>query len=222
MSKFFSVIGRDLRMSLRRVGDLVSVLMFLIITLSLFPFGIGAQTELLSQVAPGIIWVTVLLSVTITLERLFSADLEDGSLDLLLLSGLAAEWLALAKIIAHWLITCLPIVILSPVLGLLMRLPVEGTLYLMLALLVGTPILSFTGAIGGALSLGSRRGAILIPLLIMPLYIPTLIFGVGAVEAAIGGFPTAQRLIITLLCLLLIAIPVGAFATASALRQAVR
>ncbi|MEP5716981.1 MAG: heme exporter protein CcmB [Alphaproteobacteria bacterium] len=196
MTGFRAILMRDLRLALRQGMDSAMVVMFFVIAVVLFPLGVGPEPNVLARIAPGVLWVAALLSVLLSLERLFHADFEDGSLELLALSPPALEVVVLAKVLAHWLITGLPLIIAAPVLAVLLNMPADGFGLLLLALLLGTPTLSLIGAVGAALILGSRRGGVLLALLILPLFIPVLIFGVGAVEAAIGGFPARAALLL--------------------------
>ena len=219
MTAFRAILARDLRLALRQGMDSLMVVAFFVIAVVLFPLGVGPEPNILARMAPGVIWVAALLSVLLSLDRMFQADYEDGSLELLALTPPPLEIIVLAKICAHWLVTGLPLIIAAPVLAVLMNMPADGFGLLVLALLLGTPALNLIGALGAALVLGSRRGGVLLALLILPLFIPVLIFGVGAVEAAIGGFAARAPL------LLMGAILAGALAlcpwgAAAALRQA--
>lgn len=185
---FFALLARDLRLAMRLGGGGGMAIFFFLVVVAVVPLGIGPDRTLLSLVAPGMLWVALLLAALLTLDRLFQADYEDGSLDLLSTGPLPFELVAVAKALSHWLTTGLPLVVAAPVLGLLLNLPVAAFPALMLAMLVGTPALSFMGAIGAALTVGVRRGGLLASLLVLPFYIPVLIFGVGAADAASGGF----------------------------------
>ena len=158
--------------------------MFFFIVVTLFPLGIGPEPEVLSRIAPGVIWVAALLSAMLSLERLFKSDYMDGALEQMLLAPCPVFVIALAKIVAHWLVTGLPVILVSPVLAVLLHLDESGYWPLFLTLLLGTPVLSLIGAIGAALTVGLRKGGVLLSLLILPLYIPLLIFATGAVDAA--------------------------------------
>ena len=219
MTGLAGLLARDLRLALRQRADAATVILFFALTASLFPFALGTDLVLLSQVAPGILWVTALLAVLLSLERLFLADFEDGSLDQLILSPLPLELAVLGKAAAHWLTTGLPLVIATPLLALLYNLPVDATALLVLALALGTPGLSLIGAIGAALTLGARRGGVLVPLLVLPLYVPSLIFGVAASEAALAGM-AAKVPFLLLGAILLVMLFVSPLASAAALRQA--
>lgn len=219
MTGFRFLVLRDLRLALRQGGDLAMVVGFFVLTIVLFPFGVGPEPELLARIAAGILWVTALLAALLSLERLFQADWEDGSLEALALMPLPLEAQMLAKCLAHWLVTGLPLTLVAPLLGLLLNLDAAGYPVLVLSLLLGTPSLSLIGAIGAGLSLGARRGGVLLSLLVLPLYIPILIFGVAAVEASIGGFAARPHLLL-LGAFLAGALPLAPLAAAAALRQA--
>ena len=219
MSGIMLVIGRDLRLAWRQGTESMMVVMFFVIAVVLFPFGVGPEPNILARIAPGVIWVAALLASMLSLERLFQADYEDGSLELLALQPVALEVTVMAKVAAHWLTTGLPLIVAAPLLAVLMNLPGDGLVPLIAALLLGTPTISLIGAIGAALILGSRRGGILLSLLVLPLYIPVLIFGVSAVDAAIGGFSVKPQLLI-LTGFLLAALALSPWVGAHALRQA--
>jgi len=219
MSAFRRLVARDLRLALRQGGDAATVVAFFVLTVILFPFGVGPEPELLRRIAPGVVWVTALLASLLSLERLFLADYEDGSLEVLALIPLPLEAQVVAKCLAHWLVTGLPLTLLAPLLALLLHL--EGAAYpaLVAGMALGTPTLSLIGAIGAALTLGARRGGVLLSLLVLPLYVPILIFGVGACEAAATGFAARPHLLL-LAALLALALPLAPFAAAAGLRQA--
>jgi heme exporter protein B len=219
MSAFFTLVGRDLRLAFRQGGDAAMVVAFFVLTVVLFPFGVGPEPELLQRIAAGVVWVTALLAALLSLERLFQADYEDGSLEALALLPLPLEAQVLAKCLAHWLVTGLPLIVVAPLLALLLRLDPAGYPALIAGMVLGTPILSLVGAIGAALSLGARRGGVLISLLVLPLYIPVLIFGVAAIEAEIAGFGARPDLLL-LAALLVLAVGLVPFAAAAALRLA--
>ena len=219
MNAFLATIARDLRLATRRGGEAALTLGFFVVAITLFPFGVGPGPELLGRIAAGIIWVTALLAATVSFDRLFRADMEDGTLELLALQPLPLELVVLAKAIAHWLMTVLAVTLLAPLMGLMLNLPGDAYLPLIAGLLIGTPSLSLLGGVGAALVLGARRGGALIGLLVLPLFLPALIFGVSAVEAVLIGMPLAPHLLI-LAALLAVALPVGAFGGAAALRLA--
>jgi heme exporter protein B len=219
MTAFRLLVFRELRLALRQGGDAAMVVAFFVLTVILFPFGVGPEPELLARIAAGILWVTALLAALLSLERLFQADYEDGSLEALALLPLALEAQVLAKCLAHWLVTGLPLTLAAPLLALLLQLDAAGYPVLVASLLIGTPSLSLVGAVGAALTLGARRGGVLLSLLMLPLYIPVLIFGVLAVEASIAGFGARPHLLL-LGALLAGALPLAPVAAAAALRQA--
>jgi len=219
LSGFGAIVARDLRLALRQGMDSVMVVAFFVIAAVLFPLGVGPEPNLLSRIAPGVLWVSALLAVLLSLERLFNGDFEDGSLELLALSPPPLEVVVLAKVTAHWLVTGVPLIAAAPVLAVLLHLPADGFFLLVVALLLGTPTLSLIGAVGAALILGSRRGGVLLALLILPLFVPVLIFGVGAVEAALGGF-AARAPLLLMGAMLAGALALCPWAAAAALRQA--
>jgi len=219
VSRFAEIVRRDLRLALRQGSDSIMVVTFFVLTVVLFPFGIGPEANILARVAPGVLWVTALLASMLSLDRLFQADYEDGSLELLVLTPAPLEVVVAAKVVAHWLTTGLPLLAAAPLLAVLLNLDTEGFGALLLTMLIGTPILSLIGAIGAALVLGARRGGVLLSLLILPLYVPVLIFGVGAIDAAVQGLPMRAHLLI-LGGILAAALPLAPWATSAALRQA--
>ena len=219
MNAFAAIVGRDIGLALRQGVDSLMVVMFFVIAVVLFPFGVGPEPNVLARIGPGVIWVAALLASMLSLERLFKADYDDGSLELLALQPIALEAVVVAKVAAHWLTTGLPLIVAAPVLALLMNMPADGFLLLILTLALGTPTLSLIGAIGAALVLGSRLGGVLLALLILPLYIPVLIFAVGAMEAALGGFSVKAPLLV-LGGLFLGSLALAPWVGAAALRQA--
>jgi len=220
VSTFADVVARDLRLALRQRGDAVMVVLFFVLTATLFPFAIGPEANLLARLAAGVIWVTALLAVLLSLERLFLADFEDGSLELLALAPTPLSLTVLAKVLAHWLTTGVPLIAAAPLIALLYNMDETALPVLMLAMFLGTPSLSLTGAIGAALTLGARRGGVLVPLLVLPLYIPVLIFGVAAIDAALAGL-SARPYLLFLGAIFLVTLVVAPLAAAAALRQAV-
>ena len=212
-----ALLLRDLRLAVRAGGGFGLGLAFFLIVVILVPFGVGPQTEVLSRIAPGILWVASLLAALLSLDRIFALDYEDGSLALLATSPLPMEGVALVKAVAHWITTGLPLTLLAPVLGFLLSLAPEAYVYLLLSLLIGTPALSMIGTFGAALVVGLRRGGLLLSLLVLPLYVPTLIFGAEAVRRGADGLdPTGALMLlggITGGCLALMP-----FATAAVLR----
>jgi heme exporter protein B len=199
--------------------DAFMAVTFFVIAGALFPLGVGPEPAVLARIAGGVIWVTALLAVLLSLDRLFQQDFEDGSLDLLVLAPTPLEATVMAKAAAHWLTTGLPLIAASPVLAVLLNLPAAGYPVLLAAMALGTPSLSLIGAIGAALSLGARRGGVLMSLLVLPLYVPVLIFGVAAVDAATLGL-SAQPHLLLLGAILAAALPLAPWAAAAALRQA--
>jgi heme exporter protein B len=220
VSGFLAIVARDLRLALRQRSDVFMAVLFFVLTSSLFPFAIGPEPNLLIRIAPGIIWVTALLAVLLSLERLFLADFEDGSLELLALARTPLALAVLAKILAHWLTTGVPLMAAAPLIALLYDMDPAGLTVLLAAMALGTPSLSLIGAIGAALTLGARRGGVLIPLLVLPLYVPVLIFGVSAIDADLAGLSSKPHLLL-LGALLALALPLAPLASAAALRQAV-
>lgn len=219
MRSFSALVRRDLALSLRAGGDVAAVLLFFVLAVLLFPLGVGPEPVLLSRIAAGVVWAAALLATLLALDRLFAADFEDGSLDLLATGPLALEAVALAKTLAHWLATGLPLVILSPLMALMLGLPGPAYVTLVLSLLIGTPVLSLIGGVGAALTLGARRGGALVALLVLPLYVPVLIFGAAAVEAAATGMPPRPHLLLLGGCLAA-ALPLAPLGMMAALRQA--
>lgn len=217
MTAFLAILSRDLRLSLRNGLDSAQPLIFFVIALTLFPLGVGPSPEILERIGVGVIWVLALLAVMLSLDRLFQADAEDGSLEQLVLANLPLELTVLAKCLAHWLMSGLVLVIASPVLALLLHQSSATIGVLALALLLGTPVLTLIGSVGAALLIGARRGGVLIALLVLPLYIPILIFGVSAVEAEVMGLGGRAQLLI-LGAILLAALALTPFAAAAALR----
>ncbi|EAR60549.1 heme exporter protein CcmB [Neptuniibacter caesariensis] len=188
---FWAVLKRDLMLAYRRKSDLFNPLIFFLMVATLFPLGVSPEPEFLAEVAPGVVWVAALLATLLSMDSLFRSDFEDGTLEQTLLSPQPLFIIVLAKVLAHWMMSGLPLTILAPLLGVMLFLPSEGMGGLMLSLLLGTPTLSLIGAIGAALTVGLRKGGVLISLLVLPLYIPVLIFGTSAVQAAVTGLPLA-------------------------------
>jgi len=184
---FKCVVMRDLTLALRRRTDVLTTLVFFVIVVSLFPLGVGPEMNTLRLMGPGVVWVAALLASMLALGRLFSADYADGTLEQLVLTPQPLSVLVLGKILAHWLVSGLPLVLMAPLLGIQYGMSAEGLGVLVLSLILGTPVLSLIGAVGAALTLGLRGGGVLVSLLVLPLYIPVLIFGAGAVDAAVTG-----------------------------------
>ncbi|MFN4165563.1 MAG: heme exporter protein CcmB [Ferrovibrio sp.] len=196
MKAFLAIVARDLRLGFGAQGAMLTTLLFFVLAVSLFPLGVGPEPQILARIAAGVIWVAALLAAMLSLDRLFQTDQEDGTLDLLAQAPLPLGLVALAKTLAHWLTTGLPLTVIAPLLAVMMQMELATMPVLLLALLLGTPSLSLIGAIGAALTLGARRGAVLVPLITLPLVIPVLIFGVGAVEAAAYGLTPAPHLLL--------------------------
>ena len=217
MNAFAAIVRRDLLLAMRRKSEVLTALFFFIIVVSLFPLGIGPEPILLKKIAPGVLWVAALLSTMLSLNRLFATDHADGTLEQLALSPTPLGVLVAGKIAAHWLTSGLPLVLLAPVLGVQFDLDAPALWILIVALLLGTPLLSLIGSIGAALTLGVRGGGVLLSLLVLPLYIPALIFGAGAVEAHISGLGAGGHLSL-LAALLALAVFFAPWATTAALR----
>ncbi|MBR9856123.1 MAG: heme exporter protein CcmB [Gammaproteobacteria bacterium] len=220
ISMFTGVLRRELVSALRRRADILNPLWFFVIVITLFPLGIGPEPTLLARIAPGIVWVAALLSSLLALERLFRDDFIDGTLEQLMLMPCPLGVLVLAKVLAHWLLTGLPLLLLSPLVAVLLSLDMVGFQAVFLTLLLGTPILSLLGAIGVALTVGIGKGGVLLSLLTLPLYIPVLIFATSAIEAASLGVAYDGQLAI-LAAMLVGSITLAPFAIASALRVSV-
>jgi len=219
MAGFFGLLRRDLRLALSQSGDAGLVLAFFVLAVVLFPFGVGPEPEILGRVAAGILWVAALLAALLSLDRLFQPDYEDGGLDLIALSPLPLELAVLAKCAAHWLVTGLPLALVSPALALVVDLDHRAIATLVASLLIGTPALSLIGGVAAALILGARRQGVLLSLLVLPLYVPPLIFGAGAVEASALGTGAGADLLL-LGALSLTALALCPWASAAALRLA--
>lgn len=212
-----ALLLRELRLALRHPADTLSAVLFFVLVAALFPFGVGPSPELLARLAPGALLASALLAALLPLDRLFGAEAEDGSLDQLLLSGLHPAAIAAAKALGHWLTTGVPLVLATPVAAALLNLPTEAWLTAMLALGLASAILSVFGAAGAALTLGARRGGVLLPLLVLPLSIPAVIFGAAAIEAAASGL-TARPYLLLEAALLALAAPLAPLAAGAALR----
>ena len=220
MDTVMAIIRRDLSLVMRQGSDAFVVLIFFIVTVTLFPLGVSPDPLILQNLASGIVWVGALLAAMLSLDRLFQTDYDDGSLELLVLSPYPLEIVVLCKCFVHWLTTGLPIMVISPVLALMLNIKTGAFLYLITSMALGTPIISLLGAVGAALVLGSRRSGVLIALLIIPLTIPILLFGVGAIQAATEGYSASSPLMF-LGALLLFSIALCPWVIASSLRQVV-
>lgn len=219
LSGFMATLSRDLLIAKREGGEALLAVIFFVLGALLFPLGVGPEAQLLAAVSAGLIWVMALLSTLLALDRLFQADWREGSLELMAISPEPLPLVVAAKCLAHWIVTGLPMAIAAPLMGLLLNLPSNGWLTLIAALLIGGLALSFIGSVCAALLIGSRRGGVLMTLLALPLYIPTLIFGAGAVQAAIGGFDASGHLMF-MAAITLSSVALCPWATAGALRQA--
>ncbi len=217
---FIKVLRRELKIAFRKSAEIINPLWFFLIVITLFPLGIGPEPTLLARIAPGIVWVAALLSSLLSLERLFRDDYLDGSLEQLMLLPAPLTLTVIGKVCAHWMVTGLPLLIISPLMALLLSLDVKTWEAVAMTLLLGTPTLSFIGAIGVALTVGLRKGGVLLSLLVLPLYIPVLIFSTGAIDAASMGMPIGGYLAI-LGAMLAGSITLAPFATSAALRVSV-
>jgi heme exporter protein B len=214
-----AILGRELRLSLRHGADTLAAILFFLLAAALFPLAIGPSPETLGRIAPGIVWVCALLAALLPLDRLFGADAEDGSRDQLLLSGLPPGGIAATKAAAHWLVTGLPLLVVAAPVAIMLRIPDAGLPALLGGLLPGTMLLSLLGTTGAAVVLGARRGGVLLPLLVLPLAVPVLIFGAAAPDAAAGGLSPRPHLLL-LAALLAGALPLCPLAAGAALRAA--
>jgi len=219
MSAFASLLGRDMRLSVRVGGGALMGALFFLVVVSMIPFAIGPDLALLARIGPAILWLGALLASLLALDRLFATDYEDGSLDLLMMGGMPLELAVATKAIAHWITTGLPLVIIAPLLGLMLNVDLHALGWLALTLAAGTPALTFLGLIGAALSVALRRGGLLLAVLVLPLTVPVLIFGVAATNAAITG-PAPFGPPFTILCALSLAsLVLGPIAAATVLRH---
>ncbi len=217
MSAFNAVLWRELRLALRHPADTLAAVLFFVLVCALFPFGIGPAPETLARIAPGAMLAAALLAALLPLDRLFGAEAEDGSLEQLLLSGLPPALLALAKALGHWITTGLPLLAATPVAAAMLNLPTEAWGTAIVALALATAVLSLFGTAGAALTLGARRGGVLLPLLVLPLAIPAVIFGAAAIEAAAAGL-VARPYLLLLGAVLAVAAPMAPLAAGAALR----
>lgn len=218
MSQFWALVARDLSLAWREGGAIGTALGFYLIVVTLLPLGLGPDLHLLSRIAPGMLWIALLLAALLSLSRVFESDYEDGSLEVLATGPLPLEAVAAAKALAHWLSTGIPLTLLAPLLGLLLNLDIAAYPPLIATMVIGTPAISFLGAAGAALTLKARRGGLLVALLVLPLYIPTLIFGITALSAALldtGGF---QPAVLILGAITLGSLVIGPLAAGMALR----
>ena len=217
LKTFRTIIRRDLLLAMRRPADMLTALAFFVLVVSLFPLGVGPEPALLKTIAPGVIWVAALLASMLGLPRMFAADHADGTLEQMLLSAAPLGAIVVAKVIAHWLVSGLPLVVVSPVLAIQYGLDAQSLIVLVLTLLIGTPVLSFIGAIGTALTLGLRAAGVLLSLLVLPLYVPVLILGTGAVDMMSAGM-SSQAHFLLIGALLVLTAAFAPWAAAAALR----
>jgi heme exporter protein B len=216
-SAFTLLLRRDLTLAYRRRAELVNPLLFFVLVTAMFPLGIGNDPKLIEAVGPGVIWVAALLAALLSLDAMFRSDYDDGSLEQFMLSAHPVSVLVLAKVLAHWLVTGLPLFIAAPLLAVLLNIPADVIPVLMLTLVLGTPVLSLIGSVGVALTVGLRRGGVILSLLILPLYVPVLIFATDTVKTAIVGIPTTAQLSI-LSAMLVGSLVLAPLATAASLR----
>ncbi|MEN8168184.1 MAG: heme exporter protein CcmB [Pseudomonadota bacterium] len=214
---FLLLLKRDLTLALRHRSEIANPLLFFVLVATLFPLAIGSDTQVLKTVAPGVIWVAALLASLLSLDGMFRSDFEDGSLEQFMLSAHPVSLLVIAKVVAHWLVTGLPLLAIAPLLGVFLSLPSEAVGVLVITLAMGTPILSLIGSVGVALTVGLRRGGIILSLLVLPLYVPVLIFASSAVETAAAGIPVSAQFSI-LGAMLALALSLAPLATAASLR----
>lgn len=217
MTSFWALVRRDLRLAIREGGAIGTALGFFLVVVSLMPLGLGPDLNLLARIAAGILWIALLLAALLSLNRIFEADHEDGTLDVLATGRLPLELVAAAKALAHWVTTGIPLALLAPVLGILLNLDLRSYPILVATTLAGTPAVSFLGAIGAALTVKARRGGLLLALVVLPLYVPTLIFGISAVSAIMGPAGVGAAFLI-LMAISLTAVVLGPIAAAAALR----
>ncbi len=216
-SAFGLLLKRDLVLAMRRRSEFINPLLFFVLVVALFPLAVGSDPNLIRKMGPGVIWVSALLASLLTLDNMFRSDFEDGTLEQYMLSAHPVSILVVAKVMAHWLITGLPLILVAPLLGVLLSLPSDAIWVLILTLMLGTPVLSLIGSVGVALTVGLRRGGVLLSLLVLPLYVPVLIFATDAVNTATIGIPiTAQLSIIG--AMLFLALALAPLATAASLR----
>lgn len=217
MTSFWALLNRDLRLAVREGGAIGTALGFFLLVVSLMPLGLGPDLNLLARIAAGVLWIALLLAALLSLNRIFEADYEDGTLDVLATGPLPLELVSATKALAHWITTGIPLAILAPVLGILLNLDLRSYPILVATTLIGTPAVSFLGAIGAALTMKTRRGGLLLALIVLPLYVPTLIFGISAVSASAGPEGLSQSFLI-LTAVSLVTVVLGPVAAAAALR----
>lgn len=219
MGAFATLLKRDIAISLREGGAIGTALGFYLIVVAMMPLGLGPDLNLLARIAPGVLWIALLLAALLSLPRIFEIDYEDGSLEVMALSRLPLEGVAAAKALAHWITTSIPLALMAPVLGILLNLELKAYPVLVATMLAGTPAISFLGAIGAALTLKARRGGLLLAVLTLPLYVPTLIFGISALSAATMGPAGFEASFLVLLAISLGSLVLGPVASAAAIRM---
>jgi len=215
---FNFLLKRDLIIAFRNRAEFFNPLLFFVMVITLFPLAVGADVNLLARIAPGVIWVAALLSSMLSLDSMFRSDFEDGTLEQLVLSAHPVSILVLAKVFSHWLVTGLPLLLISPLLAMMLGMPDEALGILLFTILLGTPVLSLIGAIGVALTIGLKKGGIILSLLVLPLYVPVLIFAASAIDVTVGGFEASAQ-ISMLFAFLFLAVSLSPMATASALKM---
>lgn len=215
---FWLILKRDLLLALRRRSEVFTVLFFFMVVISLFPLGVGTEDKTLKQIAPGVVWIAALLASTLALDRLFASDYLDGTLEQLVLAPQSLSVMVFSKMLAHWLLTGLPLVLISPLVGLFYHLPFDSIVVMVTVLLVGTPILSMVGAIGAALTLGLRGGGVLVSLLVLPFYLPVLVYGAGAISTSMVEGLSIEPYVMLLSAFALLAVIFSPWATAAALK----
>ena len=218
LKAFWTLLKRDLLLALRRRSEVFTVLFFFMVVISLFPLGVGTEDKTLKQIAPGVVWIAALLASTLALDRLFASDYLDGTLEQLSLTPQSLPVMVFAKMLAHWLLTGLPLVLIAPLVGLFYHLPTHSIWVMVLVLLLGTPVLSMIGAIGAALTLGLRGGGVLLSLLVLPLYLPVLVYGAGAIATSMVEGVSIEPYIMLLSAFVILAVIFSPWATAAALR----
>ena len=215
---FWLLLKRDLLLALRRRSEVFTVLFFFMVVISLFPLGVGTEDSVLKQIAPGVVWIAALLASTLALDRLFASDYQDGTLEQMILAPQSLSVMVFAKMLAHWLLTGLPLVLIAPLVGLFYHLPFDSIVVMVTVLLIGTPILSMVGAIGAALTLGLRGGGVLVSLLVLPFYLPVLVYGAGAISTSMLEGISIQPYLMLLSAFALLAVIFSPWATAAALK----
>lgn len=218
MKSFWTLVSRDLNLAVREGGAIGTALGFFLLVVSLMPLGLGPDLNLLSRIAPGVLWIAMLLAALLSLGRIFESDHDDGALDVMATAPMPLELVAAAKALAHWLTTGIPLALLAPVLGILLNLELSAYPALVATMLAGTPAVSFLGSIGAALTLKARKGGLLLALVVLPLYIPTLIFGISAVSAVTLNTGAFESSFLILIAISLASLVIGPLAAAAALR----